>query len=117
MTKYYVMGLTQEQVAGRALSQIGDAIREKFLSSAQAAIQNKPRPSTESMAIVRFEDPLTSPEFFKGKFKDYFSVLYLNQTAKDILDANGLNPTIIEEVEELPENIGTFISMPIFQPQ
>lgn len=115
MAKFYVIGLTQEEVARHALSRLTDIIREDFLKTSQAAVRREiPNPKQIWMKIG-FENPLTNLEF-EDKFKKYFCVLYLNQAAKDILEVNNVGLRVIEEVNTVPKDAGTLISMPHFYP-
>jgi len=52
---------------------------------------------------------------FQAKYSDFFTVLFINQMAKKILDSHNIKLNVLDEVEELPEDIGNFISMPHYE--
>ena len=116
MAKFYVVGLTQEEVAKHALSRLTDIIREDFFETSQAAVRREILNPKQAWMVIGFENPLTSPRF-EDKFKKYFCVLYLNQAAKDVLEANNAGLKVIEEVDTVPKNAGILISMPHFYPE
>jgi len=113
MTKFYVVGLTQEEVARHSLSRLTDIIRDDFFETSQATVQREILNPKQAWMKIGFKSPLTSPKF-EDKFKQYFCVLYLNQVAKDILEANNAGLKVVEEVDNVFEDIGILISMPHF---
>lgn len=115
MSHYYIVGLTQEEVAGHALSRISDIVRQEFLETSQAAIKRKILNPKQVWMKIYFESPLTSPKFAK-EYKEYFSVLYLDEESKNLFEEKGVKLNIIGKTETLPEDIGVFISMPCFLP-
>ena len=114
MEKYYVVGLINEEVGKGILSLITDIIRNEFMTTAQSVIQHKIAPATEEQAVIRFENFLTKDNF-ETEYEDYDDVLYLNTVAKRLIEKEGVNLSILKEVDSVPEDAGYLISMPIYK--
>lgn len=110
MAEFYLIGLTGEEVAGGALFEISRVIYSDYSKTYKAAIQSGVVNPKHLWSIIKFENPLESPDFEK-KFSGYANVLYVNQTAKDILEEQGIDLRIIGEAEATPKHAGTFVSM------
>lgn len=112
--KYYVVGLTQDEVAKRALTQIADPIRERFLTSAKTVSEGKIGNRDKMWATIKFDADMVLNPSAKTNYPDFFEVLYLDENAKELVEKSGFKLNIIDEVSKLPENLGTFISMPFW---
>lgn len=109
---YYKVGLTNDEVAHGGLSAIADVVRDAFLNSSKQAIEQR-NPNTEiKQAVIRFENMLTTTDM--SEFGNYAEILYLNLVARQLVEQEDVNLSIIGQVEEVPENAGWLISMPIY---
>lgn len=114
MENYFVVGLTNDEVANRGLTKIADALRDDFITTSQAAIQRRIPNPTKKMMDIRFQVQGMMNDFPEN-YASYSVVLYINQTAKTILDAANVRILVLEETNRLPEDAGNFILMPHFE--
>jgi hypothetical protein len=114
MEKLYTVGLTNEQVANGALSIVADIIREAFLNSARQVSERKLVGAQKHWAKVYFEHNLMNDNFPKDQ-KEYSILLHLNGTAKFLIEKSGYKLKVISELEEAPDDLGTFLSIPYYE--
>jgi len=114
--KYTVIGLTNEQVAGGGLSFIGDIIRDSFLQTSQWATQNKHLRPTEHWAKILFKDPFVQTEDIGEQYEGVADqLLFANTEAMSLINAAGVNVSIVGSNADAPRHHGTMISMPIWR--
>ena len=114
MEKYHVLGLTGEEVGGGKLSQIMNTVDQRFMESAQAVMENKIPDAKEVWVKIYIDDPMFELPESRKRESGFFVVLYCNDVAKAILTESGLSLRWQEEVDELPEKIRTYMSIPVF---
>jgi len=114
MDRRYVVGFKQEEVAAGILSRISDILTEEFFATSQAALDLKrSKPSwnpRREWAKIEFLDPLQ--ESGEGSYKGYFTILFLNDVAKKLLESKEINLKVLDEVDSVPKSTGNFVSMP-----
>lgn len=116
LERFYAIGLSNEEVARGALSNIADMIRGKFLSWAEAASNGEKAVPEKKWATIKFDAGLLGilPTESRYKKSGFSQVLFLNTTAWKIVKVSPYAQNLIEELDHIPaEEVGTFISMPV----
>lgn len=109
MNKFFVIGLTNDEIADRTISQIMDTIRRKSFETGQLVIKKELLNPKENLSEVYFENVLTNPDMEENGF---YEILYVNDAAMNLIqNIPGLKLNVIKEVETVHENAGVAIRM------
>lgn len=112
--KYFVVGLTNKQVAEGMLTKLADVVRKKFIDTAEKIRKEKVQTADQLWAKILFDADLLGMGKDTSKFMNsgYDQVLYINLVAWNLIEGENFPLKLLEKTDKLPSSLGTFISMP-----
>lgn len=111
--QYYIVKLTNDQVASGILNKISDVISNDFFTSGEDAMEGRLGKQPQMfISDIKFDNTAVNPDFYDQYGSEVANVLYINEVAKKIIDKSNLSIEITKKINhQLPERLGTMISM------